>query len=665
MSASLFSKETQDTSHTIWVYLKSTSDIEKLKKDISKVATIKHVSGRFILLDNVNSEKNIKFLKTLPYVTSAGIDEKINFKSDLTSPCQDYLTSPQVEVDDILKLANASKLKYACNLVTMCDDDELAYNWHQLYTDSDLMLKELKKDLPTNLNSHVVVLDTGFESYMSLTLEKPTYEGHPLGSSSSAVQLDSIGHGTAVASIIGSKKYKADLPPLGISPDSSLHLYRYKNGSSNGNVSYSSSLAILKDACEKNKDPSGIVFLNLSASTTGDENGKRPMELYYSDFLKDLESSGCILVSSAGNDSIKRNNTFDNEEDNLIRVGGINSSGKASTTKGEIQAPGAEIGVLGSGEMLTAEKTCKKGIELGGTTARIPTITSSGSSFSAPIVTAILSNVQLALKKYKKYSSLGKKEQIRLLNQIIFSSQLANSINGLKALKIAEAWGKSDFKNAPGKSALITLFDRENEKFCSNDMLSCDNSPTCDDKLECISSVREKMTLCSFTNSDVPKKKINALKLKLEALNIYSASLNDRIYLGPKLDLLSFANLDETKTQTKLKISDGPNVVPVSESKLNGADSIKSGVWLYDFGVTNTGEILSKYTGKLYKISIKDSQLIMDDENTNFLCNNQKTICQNTSKCGQDSYSLLDEKTLQYTNSCGSFHYFKFSSASN
>ena len=189
------------------------------------------------------------------------------------------------------------------------------------------------------------------------------------------------------------------------------------------------------DACNR-----GYKIIN--ASHGSDPNFYTPQaEIAFKETIKLLESNGCLIVKSAGNESTRDRFLIKNADidDAYLRVASTRFTGGLAehSNVGEVSAPGDYIYTL----TYEPKGLCsdKKG-QL-----------SSGTSFAGPQVGAIAANVREILSANPIFDQMAGEKQIAILNRTLVASSGDESkmIDGLRAIKIAMALETYSYNSVP------------------------------------------------------------------------------------------------------------------------------------------------------------------------------------------------------------------------
>lgn len=177
------------------------------------------------------------------------------------------------------------------------------------------------------------------------------------------------------------------------------------------------------DACDR-------AYKIINASHGSDPNFYTPQdEVAFKETIKILESKGCLVIKSAGNESARDLFLIKNADidDAYLRVASTRFTGGLAehSNIGEISAPGEYVYTLA----YDPKGLCsdKKG-QL-----------SSGTSFAGPLVGAVAANVLEILSVNPTFEKISGEKQLAILNRVLAASSKDESrmIDGLRAVKIA------------------------------------------------------------------------------------------------------------------------------------------------------------------------------------------------------------------------------------
>ena len=377
----------------------------------------------------------------------------------------------------------------------LCPTSGSAVLWGRHLVGADLVGPELKRLGLGPGFGKVAVIDTGFDTagnrkYLDVASHR-TANGIPGNPDAGHPDLDESGHGTGTTGLIG-----AGLG-LGFAPGVDLITYRaaVKVGREKkiADKKYTGLrpdvAAIFRDSevlkAVTRACADGYPVISLSYvywGETYDELGREPMEQFAPDFLRGLERKGCILALAAGNDARRDSRPFDHPDDALLRVGALGPFldlaryplGRGSSL-GEVYAPGDQIAILLSGHPLArAQAAGMPGCP------GLPGHFDGGTSFSAPIVAALLAEVRAVLARAPAFGDLPPPEQVKLLNRVVLASRRFGSPNFIRALLIAERWSGA---TVPSADALTALLGAYPDPQCAEPVCDPAADPTCLNRL--------------------------------------------------------------------------------------------------------------------------------------------------------------------------------------
>jgi hypothetical protein len=387
----------------------------------------------------------------------------------------------------------------------VCKNNQQTKLWAQMSVNNPRALQLLKEYGIQAGSSKVAVIDSGFDlkgnaSMMlspNLKVKKGFFDEDKIGEPGT----DENGHGTAVAGVIGG------YDDIGIAPMAELTSYRITAPGDTGRASPRALNKTIKMACDD-----GHEIINVSWGSTYDETGTKPNEVVDADLYRYLKEKGCLVVKSAGNDSYKTTIPPEwDSEDALLRVAALAPGGYLAefSTLGEVTAPGGMIFTLKSDDLPSRERVESCDNFDGQPT---PGQFISGTSFSAPIVSGILANVIMVLKKFGTYESLSGPEKIKILNRIVQASQVNGSVDAYVAVLLAkhvsstylntttaqQAQLKTEF---PSVEDLSTMPAKISEQFCTSvesKELVCSTIEQADQARACVQEASEFLSLCRY-----------------------------------------------------------------------------------------------------------------------------------------------------------------------
>lgn len=480
---------------------------EKLPPGMRVLSSILRLA--IIETDRPLTPQDLEALRRIPGVRSATPDSEVK-PGDVSSDaeaCQ--AAAPRAhhpsreDAEKLNQLLRGFDKVRRCYADQICD--EINSRWAQERVGADLMREELKRIGLKPGHTRVAVVDTGFDelgSAVYFTRKVESKAGSLLQGLSSADSADRIppgrkivsgkkievranqdsgDHGTQVASLIGG------VNGLGIAPDAQLTSYRITDAVNKSSLSAIFSTVL--EACE-----AGNEVINVSWIMTADENLQSRIEVEHPALLEDLAERGCIVVQSAGNAGHRGEQKTNSTEDAWVRVEAVNSSGDLATfsTLGEIAAPGDGIYVVQPTRVSGNKKPNPGETCLGASGAVVP-----GTSFAAPIASAIVAEVYGVLKTSPQFASALKgPERVRLINRMIQASRQGRTINAYRAVLIAEQWARSGTAAVPAVATLKADLEAASKARCDSPPPKCPIPGDCTASATCSRELRARMALC-------------------------------------------------------------------------------------------------------------------------------------------------------------------------
>ncbi|MBF0207461.1 MAG: S8/S53 family peptidase [Oligoflexia bacterium] len=381
--------------------------------------------------------------------------------------------------------------------------------WAQLAVDADLMQAELKRmHIPTGHTS-VAVIDTGFDfSLAESRFDSPKITAQQSNTGCGSADQDENGHGTMVAGLIGGTDN------IGIAPDVNISVYRVTKTGNQSVTTMESILAAIKQACND-----GNEIINLSFNSEEDEHGRLRQEVVAKKFIHEMLERGCLIVAAEGNDAYRELYSTNDLDDSLLRVTAGRPGAKIApfSSIGEVIAPGTLVATIANTTNNFDNIICEKN----------KLILGSGTSFATPIISSVAGEVLGVLKKNINATKNATKNQItqankvKIVTRILKASELKGVINGLRAVLLAEAWGrginntiktkKNIHVTIPSVAELKTLLKETYKHYCEKNV-----DITTEELL--LSIGRKKLSLCSELDPTVAQDLIKKL-LYLKAVN--------------------------------------------------------------------------------------------------------------------------------------------------
>jgi hypothetical protein len=426
-----------------------------------------------------------------------------------------------------------------------CDDRPIcpggtAKWWAQEAIDADLM-KAKAAELAAHQTAKVAVVDSGFDATQAARFQAvgpirilpgvADGDVHPtagqrfkalFGAKNPAQKspaehpielgdpgLDEFGHGTMVISVLAGEGR------FGSAPNIELSSYRVTETPKSRDDRFfgaTTTNAILQmatwRACQENRDASGVAIVNLSWGARLDESGVEPEEQLEATrkLIELFAQEGCLVVKAAGNSSFRREVGSD-PDDAYLRVAAIDGSRERAkfSSFGEISAPGASVYVIESSQSfaLTDPKNfsdprgsrsfrCSAEDATPGASKRLI----NGTSFAAPMASAVASQVVRVLKGSGTFRKLSNPDRVKLLTRILRASELNGSINGYRAVMIADSWNRHGRVSVPTPQELSDILAQAQGAFCASPFQSCDPQAGCAANLVCHRNARERLAVC-------------------------------------------------------------------------------------------------------------------------------------------------------------------------
>jgi hypothetical protein len=374
-----------------------------------------------------------------------------------------------------------------CRLTETCPDGRAKF-WGQERMDADLMFRELNRiQLPTG-HTKVAVVDSGFDMAQARSqMNESLLTVAPGWDRAGDPNRDEVGHGTAVAGLIGGKD------GVGLAPDAKLTVYRVSEANSSGGATSSSLLMSVMKACDE-----GNEVINLSWGGDFDENAIFEDEQSNKQFYDDLAAKGCLVVKAAGNSSRRVERKHMDPDDALLRVEATEASGQLASfsSNGEVSAPGAGVFTLHSAQKSAArpESVCggHKGAFI------------SGTSFAAPLTAAVATQTLGVLKKNPAFNKLSGPERVATLNRVLAAANADGGLNALRAVMIADMLQMTPSSLPAADAATLRAnFQKRAGTFCASTPPACMNAGSCKASRDCSLNARKHLALCSPVNNSV------------------------------------------------------------------------------------------------------------------------------------------------------------------
>ncbi|MEO5667109.1 MAG: S8/S53 family peptidase [Bdellovibrionota bacterium] len=376
-----------------------------------------------------------------------------------------------------------------CRITETCPDGRAKF-WAQERLDADLMFKAISTIGLAKGHTKVAVVDSGFDMIQARTLIDDSLVSVAKGwDGAGDPNRDELGHGTAVAGLIGGKD------GVGLAPDAKLTVYRVSESNSSGSATSSSLMMSVMKACDE-----GNEVINLSWGGDFDENAIFEDEAANKKFYDELAAKGCLVVKAAGNAARRIDRKSMNPDDSLLRVEATEPSGKLASfsSNGEVSAPGAGVFSLHSSQSPAVSSDAVCGVQKG---AFI-----NGTSFAAPLTAAVATETLGVLKKSPEFFKLSGAQRVATLNRVLQAANVGGGLNGLRAVLIANM-----LRLAPGAlpaakpDALNASFDKVAINYCAAPRTTCTLAASCQKKRECSLESRKYLALCMPPKDEIIK----------------------------------------------------------------------------------------------------------------------------------------------------------------
>mgnify|MGYP003951321665 CR=1 FL=1 len=477
------------------------------------------------------SKKFFHYIK-IAYLTLLGVLYSFNSYST-QAVCQlTNNSAPQLSITNVDNVLDSCSLTPECITTRNSRRDKL---WGQNYIDADLMNQRMREINPNVSQPMVAVLDHGFDTnqleYLETQSLRTRFED-PFKQKSGEKLEATKHHGTFVTGIVAGSNGVGVAPGSHLSvkdiftkadkeyqriQDSSLPLSEKRNYTRDSVLSSEIKIGLL-EACNN-----GYRIINLSIALSSSVQNE--MEVIDDNLVRELASKGCLVVK-AGSYSKKDIHDNNDIDDAVLTVSALNPSGadEGVSDHGEIFAPGINIYSLDVSKEADDKKefssvsSCSKGDN-----GRVD----SGTSFAAPMVTGVAAQVDRVLRMDPCFLSLEGRTRVQLLNRILMASKLRDSVNGLRAVEIANLWvqdrglqeydsfnrekklqrfckkqNKNNFTEFSVKE-LQSLLEKSNQPICSQSFDSCLNTRACGERKKCILNARKKAALCVSPSKEV------------------------------------------------------------------------------------------------------------------------------------------------------------------
>ena len=399
----------------------------------------------------------------------------------------DFPSDPYRAKDTI---ENGLSSKGQCIYNELCPDGRAKF-WAQQRVNGDLMFEFLKEQRIPSGSVTVAVVDSGFDYEKNKELmASPSLTVHKGFDKAGTPTNDENGHGTAVSGLIGGKD------GTGLAPNANLRVYRVTESGSEGGTSSDNLKMSIAKACDD-----GASIINVSWGGMYDERGIQEEERVYADFYKEMLDKGCLIVKSAGNDAKRIDRDHMDVNDALLRVEASELSGNISafSSNGEIRAPGSGVFSNRSSQVKKDAYNNFCGKASGSFI--------NGTSFSAPITTAVAAQVQAVLKKnHPAFNRLPGRDKILWTTRILRASSKSGNLDANNAVRMAAMNMEAlvEKQPIPTEEQLQSAYQDSQKTFCSAVKSDCDNPAGCLKSKACMNHWRDKASRCHpLSNQEV------------------------------------------------------------------------------------------------------------------------------------------------------------------
>gem|GEM_PF-4617612 len=493
----------------VWTKSSKWSEAPLRKRKISCETLARYKSLLYVECFGMSGPKLLRTLAALPGVRGVARDREV-------VPVQHALPpSPFLP-----RTVGASGLDSSgvCRLSETCPDGRAKF-WGQERLDADLMFGQLNRIQLGKGHTKVAVIDTGFDMTQARTLMDESLVSVSKGwEGAGDPNRDELGHGTAVAGLIGGKN------GVGLAPDARLSIYRVSEGNSSGGATSSSLMMSVMKACDD-----GNEVINLSWGGQFDENAIFEDEASSKAFYDELASKGCLVVKAAGNAARRVERKHMDIDDALLRVEATEPSGQLASfsSNGEVSAPGADVFTLHSSQSPSANKESTCGAHQG---AFI-----SGTSFAAPLTAAIATQTLGVLKKNPNFVKLSGPQRVSTLNRVLAVANMNGGLNGLRAVMIADMLRQQPKAlPIPSVEEISENFKKRAAGFCATPRPLCQQSASsCQQERECSAQSRQYLAFCAPPRPEIVRDllrisdKTRSTELSLNVLrhsNVFTAA---------------------------------------------------------------------------------------------------------------------------------------------
>jgi len=490
-------KELRDkVAHQVIIRVKKNINAMEFNKELPSQFRVIYSYANYHVIESTDriNEKAIEEIKNLPSVVYAEknyISYPIEDCKDCGHPILNNEDENQI-IDQITTTENVFQGFDECEISHRCKNTKRNQFWAQEKVSTKDMLNELEEIGIQRGHSKIAILDTGLDQTYTenqLDFSNIDYEkGFPQAGEPT---VDEMGHGSSVAGVISGKN------GVGSAPGANLSIYRVNLENSSTTSSSRLRQSIL-NACNN-----GNEIINVSWGNDQDESGQKRIEESDPEFIKELGEKGCLVIVAAGNESFKEVHVSDNHDDAYLRVAATNANGQLAefSSSGEITAPGSAVFSLTNSEQSSFKYYFQKKNYCEGKKGKFV----NGTSFAAPITSAIAYQVLGVLKDSGKLEFISKQKKVALINRILKASVFGNSINGLRAVHIAKLWGETDNNKIPEHDELSQLLSNADLEICKKQTKECTTLDQCQKIKSCYKKKKKVATLCRPSNITVTK----------------------------------------------------------------------------------------------------------------------------------------------------------------
>jgi hypothetical protein len=474
------SEETLSRRALLWVKTNEWHETTLRRPQLSCAVLARYKTLLYVECFGLTGPKLLKALASVKGIRGVARDQRV-MPVQHSLPSTPFFPKPSAYGD----LDNGG----VCRLTETCPDGRAKF-WGQERMDADLMFGELNRiQLPSG-HTKVAVVDSGFDMAQARSqMNESNLTVAPGWDGAGDPNRDEVGHGTAVAGLIGGKD------GVGLAPDAKLTVYRVSEANSSGGATSSSLLMSVMKACDE-----GNEVINLSWGGDFDENAIFEDEQSNKKFYEDLAAKGCLVVKAAGNSARRVQRKHMDPDDALLRVEATEASGQLASfsSNGEVSAPGAGVFTLHSAQ---ASATRPEAVCGGHKGAFI-----SGTSFASPLTAAVATQTLGVLKKNPAFSKLSGPERVATLNRVLAAANAEGGLNALRAVMIADMLRLTPSSlPAADAATLRENFKKRASAFCASTPPVCMNAGNCKASRDCSQSARKHLALCSPVNSNVVK----------------------------------------------------------------------------------------------------------------------------------------------------------------